>query len=232
MPKVTVILPHYKQQAYLADAVQSITDQTFKDWELIIMNDEPEINNRVWYYEKFNSRIRVYTSDVHMDQAFQLNEGVRLAKGEYIAFQDADDLSFSYRLAISALYLDEGFDLVYGDKIFLYPDKQEYWESPEWDKTKLHLRPMGCWGSYMVKTDIARKAMFDPNIKWGNDHIFEAKISVLTDKICRIPLPFYKQRTYSTTYRNCRIPIYRKIKRLRTQKKINRQVREIVNGKS
>ena len=40
IPKITVLLPHFHHQAYLADAVQSIIDQTFQDWELLILNTE------------------------------------------------------------------------------------------------------------------------------------------------------------------------------------------------
>ena len=46
MPKISVILPHYKHEAYLMDAVQSIINQTYEDWELIILNDDPDCDLR------------------------------------------------------------------------------------------------------------------------------------------------------------------------------------------
>ncbi len=224
----TVLITQKGHQAYLPDAVQSIINQTYQDWELVILNDEygaelgwyTDIDKRVDYYAPFH---------VKDGQPAKLNLGIKKAKGDYIAFQDADDISFPYRLRGSLDYFEKyNCDMVYGDKIFLYPDRQDYWQSPEWNKNLLHKRPTGAWGSYMIRTELARQCPFDESVSWGNDHIFEGMVAVKTDKIIHIPLPLYKQRTYSSTYRTCKMPIYRKMKRLWIKRKINKRVERIV----
>ena len=232
MNKIAVIITNYRHHAYLMDAVQSILNQTFEDFELLILNDDT--NTDLLNYFDLDERVYVFPTEERMGQPAQLNRGINIAYRDgckYIAFQDADDWSFPYRLELSYHYAEqEKLDLVYGDRILWYPDRQVYWNSPAWDRYKLHKRPMGCWGSYFVRTDLAKKMMFDENISYWNDHIWEAKIAVTTTRVSKICLPLYKQRTNTSQFRTCKIPVYRKLKRLCAVRKINKQVREITGA--
>ena len=228
MPKVTVLLPHYKHRAYLPDAVQSIINQTFEDWELLILNDDPDVDLRG--YTEIEPRVIGYLCGRHLGQTVRLNMGIREARGEYIAFQDADDISLPWRLQRSVDAM-AGVDMIYGDKIILYPDgRQQYKVSPKWIPEFFHLRAMGCWGSYMVRAD--KICQFDEDVTYHNDHIWEARMSKITDNVRKISIPLYKQRNFTSVYkdRNGKIPVIRKIKRLRAARKIDEKVRRIVSG--
>lgn len=94
MPKVSVVLSVGNQEKYLKDAVQSILNQTFKNFEFIIINDSSK-NLEI----PKDPRIKIITNVRHLGLTKSLNIGLKIAKGEYIARMDADDISKPQRLA-------------------------------------------------------------------------------------------------------------------------------------
>jgi glycosyltransferase involved in cell wall biosynthesis len=106
-PKISVVLPAYNAVAYLDEAVSSILGQTFPDFEFIIINDgstdaTASILNR---YVELDSRIQVYHQE-NQGMISALNRGCRLARGQYIARMDADDISLPHRLERQLEYID------------------------------------------------------------------------------------------------------------------------------
>lgn len=95
---VSVILPVYKGEAYLENAISSILQQTFTDFEFIIVNDaSPDRSEEV--VNRFNDgRIKYYKSDTNLGLVGALNKGISLSSGKYIARMDQDDFSFPDRL--------------------------------------------------------------------------------------------------------------------------------------
>lgn len=104
-PKVSVLLPVYNGQDYLAEAIDSILSQSFSDFELIIINDGSS-DGSVAIIEKLDDpRIRFYQQS-NKGLAATLNRGISLAIGEYIARQDQDDVSLPFRLEKQVAFLD------------------------------------------------------------------------------------------------------------------------------
>lgn len=106
-PRVSVILPCYNGAAYLREAVWSILDQTFGDFELIVVDDgstdeSPAILEQM---ARHDTRIQVVTQP-NGGIVAALNTALDHARGEYIARMDADDVSFPERLAFQVDYLD------------------------------------------------------------------------------------------------------------------------------
>lgn len=109
MPKVSVVMPVYNGEAYLGDAIQSIVDQTFKDWEFIIVNEfgsNKKTTAILRDYAARDTRIQIIQNKERLRIAESLNVGLRAAKGQYIARMDADDIAGPDRLAIQTKYLD------------------------------------------------------------------------------------------------------------------------------
>lgn len=104
-PIVTVLLPVYNGRHYLREAIQSILDQTFPDFELIIINDGSSDDSGDIAQSFQDKRIRFYAQQ-NKGLAATLNRGIALAKGKYIARQDADDFSLPSRLAEQVNYLE------------------------------------------------------------------------------------------------------------------------------
>lgn len=107
VPKVTVLMTVYNAEEYLEEAIQSILRQDFYDYEFLIINDgSPDASGVILdRHEKLDERIRVVTQK-NIGLVASLNKGIRLAKGEYIARMDADDISMSKRLSRQVDFLD------------------------------------------------------------------------------------------------------------------------------
>ncbi len=96
-PKISVLMPVYNVAAFVAASIESILDQSFQDFEFIIIDDGSTdgTSEVVGVYE--DPRI-VFVQRRHLGTVYQLNFGLAIAKGEYIARQDGDDWSHPERL--------------------------------------------------------------------------------------------------------------------------------------
>jgi glycosyltransferase involved in cell wall biosynthesis len=106
-PIVSVVMPAFNAAEFLDEAVSSILDQTFRDFEFITINDgssddTPSILER---YRKADHRVHVYHQE-NQGIIGALNRGCRLARGKYIARMDADDISLPHRLERQVDYIE------------------------------------------------------------------------------------------------------------------------------
>jgi glycosyltransferase involved in cell wall biosynthesis len=101
MPLVSVLLPVYNRDSLVGDAIRSIQNQTFKDWELIILDDgsTDKTLEVCRSFEAQNPRIRVYSNEQNMGIGETRTRLISYATGEYLAIQDSDDVSAPERLA-------------------------------------------------------------------------------------------------------------------------------------
>jgi glycosyltransferase involved in cell wall biosynthesis len=105
-PCVSVLMPVFNGEPYLAEAIESILHQTFRDYELIIINDGSTDGSAaiIERYRRADSRIRAYDQS-NCGLAATLNRGLGLARGEYIARMDQDDISLNGRLAAQVAFM-------------------------------------------------------------------------------------------------------------------------------
>ena len=91
---VSIILPYYKKKKYIIKSVKSVLQQTLKNFEFIIINDEPEtsLNEILFKLNKKDKRIKIINNKNNIGAGLSRNKGIKLAKGKYIAFIDSDDL--------------------------------------------------------------------------------------------------------------------------------------------
>ena len=99
-PLVTVLMPVYNGEKYLAEAIESVLNQTFADFELLII-DDCSSDNSVEIIQSYNdNRLKLIINEENIGQSKTLNKGIEFAKGKYIARLDQDDLSYKERLQI------------------------------------------------------------------------------------------------------------------------------------
>ena len=103
--RASVLMSVYNGEQYLAEAINSILDQTFTDFEFVIINDGSTDSTDDILRSYKDPRIRVFEQS-NIGLARSLNRGVSLARGEYIARMDHDDLSMPERLAKQVDFLD------------------------------------------------------------------------------------------------------------------------------
>lgn len=106
-PKISVVMSAYNVAAYLDEAVRSILDQTFRDFEFIIINNgsTDDTGSILEKYRKLDSRLRVYYHEQE-GWAPAMNYGCRLARGQYIAMMDGDDFSYKHRFERQLEYIE------------------------------------------------------------------------------------------------------------------------------
>ena len=97
-PKVTVLMSVYNGEKYLNEAIDSILGQTFKDFEFLIVNDGSTDKTAEILKSYKDPRIKIINNNKNIGLTKSLNKGLKLARGEYIARQDADDISMPERL--------------------------------------------------------------------------------------------------------------------------------------
>ena len=110
-PLVSVLMPVYKTAPYLREAMDSMLCQTFKDFELIVLNDCSPDNAEKILDAYDDPRIIRYKGEKNVGLSNVLNVGIGMARGKYIARMDSDDISLPQRLQVQIDYLDKHTDV-------------------------------------------------------------------------------------------------------------------------
>lgn len=212
--KVSVIIPTYNQDKYLCEAIDSMLGQTYKDFEIIVINDGSTDNTEKILGE-YGDKIK-WKSQKNKGSAVARNSGISMAKGEYITFLDSDDVAMPNRLELSVDYLDKhpAVGLVYTD----YYQVNERGELMKLTAACGHgllliqanYVPMG---SCMCRSEcIDTVGVFDADTLGSCDWDMWIRIAERYS-IHRIPKPLYKRRMHSnqTSLRPNRMDYERKL---------------------
>jgi len=113
-PRVSVLMPAYNAERYIAEAVRSILDQTFCDFQLVVVDDGSSDNSThlVRQCAEHDPRIILIRNGSSRNICNALNRGIEEARGEYVARMDADDWSYPDRLMQQVAFMDAHPDVV------------------------------------------------------------------------------------------------------------------------
>ena len=113
---VSIIMPSYNTGLYIKESIQSVINQTYKNWELIIV-DDCSTDNTDQIIKKFDdNRIKYFKNESNSGAAVSRNRALKEAKGKWIAFLDSDDLWKSVKLEHQIKFMTENnYDFTYTD---------------------------------------------------------------------------------------------------------------------
>lgn len=199
--KVTVLMSVYNSQEYLRQAIGSILNQTYKDFEFLIINDGSTDQSLKIIKSYKDKRIRIISRE-NKGLVYSLNEGIKLAKGHYIARQDSDDISLPHRLEKEVQFLDKNTSIgMVGSNYTIIDTKGKKLAT-----TNVFTRPMDLkiaqitcnqfgHGSIMMRKDVAIQCGgYDKSVGHVEDYHLWTRISRVSD-IANIEEPLYLYRT-------------------------------------
>lgn len=128
MPKLSVIVATFNAERYIKESLDSIFDQPYKDFELIIIHDA-STDNTLSLLEPYTDRsnVTLLQNKYNKGYGFSRNKGFAIASGEYIAIHDADDVTLSHRFQKEVDLLDEKKDItIVGGHAFRISDTGQF----------------------------------------------------------------------------------------------------------
>lgn len=174
---ISVILPVFNAEKYVGEAIKSVLSQTYKNLELICINDN-STDSSLFRLELFGDDIIRITNKDNVGTSESRNKGIRRAKGEFLAFIDNDDVWESNKLEVQLNHFNDNPEL---DISFSY---MKSFISPELSEELKNLRycPPDSMPGYIPSTMVVKRASFDHvgyfDARWKNgesiDWLFKA----------------------------------------------------------
>src|SRR3989344_7470139 len=203
MPKVSIIMSVYNGEEFLRDSILSILDQSYKDFEFIIVNDASTDNSLkiMEDFQKNDSRIKIIDNKFNLGLTKSLNKGISEAKGEYLARLDSGDLSLPKRLEKQVDFLDQNRDVgLIGSLMYIIDTKGAIIKEVKYPtddkkikKDLIKYNPFA-HSSIMFRKEIASKVDFyDENYRYTQDYNFYFKIFPRT-QFANLPVFLVKYR--------------------------------------
>ena len=206
---VSVIIPTYNRADTIIRSVKSVLNQTYKDIEVIVV-DDCSVDNTIDLLEKIqdkDSRLKILKHQYNAGACAARNTGIEYATGNYIAFHDSDDewLNNKLEIQLNQIKLDKAdicisavnrINFQYGNGV--YPILKDGIIS----KKELHSRFMVCTPTILAKKDVFKLCKFDPDVKRMQDFDWAIRASELF-VFCAVSSPLvnvYLQSNSITSY--------------------------------
>jgi len=181
----SIVIPTYNRAAFIGKAIDSVLAQTYRHWELIIIDDASTDNTQEVLEKYTDPRIKSYRNEVNKERSASRNRGIELATGDYICFLDSDDYYYPHHLEIlhqkiqalsqpvalihtSAVIVDSE-DVVLKELNYFYPDAGKKVETVLEEHILMH--------TVSIHRSILERFKFDPELSVNEDVYLFAKIA-------------------------------------------------------
>lgn len=201
MPVISVVIPAYNCADFLGEAISSVLNQSFQDFEIIVVNDG-STDNTASVLETFHDRIRIINQS-NKGKSEARNTGIEASSGDFVAFMDADDISHPDRFSSQVDFLRQNPDIgVVGSDVAIVDNRQQikgFYRMPTSDLAirwrSLFMLP--CY-NIMVRRDLLNKNMhirFPSGIPYAEDYDFLVELLHYA-KAASIPKPLLNYRLH------------------------------------
>jgi len=200
-PYVSVIIPCYNQGKYIDDAVNSVLNQTYQDFEIIIVNDGSQDQETINILNDYNKSKTRVIHVVNQGVALARNFGIKESKGKYILPLDADDkINCTYlEKAVNILEQNTSIGIVYCEAEY-FGTKTGKWDLPEYNFPGILSSNCIFCSAFYRKSDWEKTTGYNSNMIHGwEDYDFWLSLIELGVEVYRIPeiLFLYRQKTSS-----------------------------------
>jgi len=170
--KISVVIPTYNRERFLKRAIESVLNQTFQDFELIIVDDGSTDKTKEVVDSFQSNKIKYIYQKNSGGAAFPKNTGIKIAQGEYIAILDSDDEWLPEKLEKQIGFFEKHSEISVVGCNFLINGQKEY-KVPKYKnvfKQMLITDNMGPGSIMIYRREVFNKVgLFDENLKSGQD---------------------------------------------------------------
>ena len=165
-PLVSVVMPSYHCEKFIGEAIESVFGQSYKNWELVIVEDGSKDHSLEIIQADEDERIKLFCNKENTGIAEATNRGIWESQGKYLALLDADDIAEKNRLALQVDYLEAHEEIdVLGGRTTLINELGELIDysniprrNPKYIKAVLLFRCLDFWNSTaMIRRDFVKK---------------------------------------------------------------------------
>jgi glycosyltransferase involved in cell wall biosynthesis len=172
-PLVSVVMPVFNTASYLAETIESILCQTFSDFELIIVDDGSADGSIdiIRRYTTLDSRIRPLIDGHHRGHGAAANAGIALARGDFIARIDSDNLALPEKLATQLAWMNRSGVEVCSSQVQAFGTEETVWWHPESHAAiinELHFRSSLMGPSVILRAEILRANPYDEQVAFDD----------------------------------------------------------------
>ena len=203
-PKISVIVPVYNTEKYLHRCIDSVLAQTYKDFELLLIDDGSKDSSGAICdeYAARDSRVKVFHKE-NGGVSFARNAGLAIASGDWIMHLDGDDwIAPDIQERLIRKGEDTGADIVMGDFLFAYSDRDILYSLPDWDNNKtasLNRYITSVWTC--VWGGIHKRSLYEvyqlkspQGVTYCEDFHLMARLCYHAKKVVNVHQPFYHYR--------------------------------------
>ena len=204
-PLISVVMPTYNREELLPRSIESILNQTYEDFEFIIVDDGSTDNSvaLIQSYQQQDKRIRLIQNETNKGISYSRNRGMDEAKGRYVAIMDSDDYSEPDRLARSLAFMKKHKDYTAVNSVYYEMDRESKginnWVPPHrWEIIFNFANYFTNIAMYDLNFVRQHNIRYDETLISAEDYDFWSKMFLAGGKLGMINEPLIRLRRHST----------------------------------